>query len=350
MGGAVASMHGEARNNSVKCGLCGNTAIRIASLITLHGTCELKILLFGKDGNLGWELQRSLAPLGELVATSRNTIDYCGDLANAEGIAQTVATLKPDVIVNAAAYTAVDKAESDQHTAYAVNAIAPGVLAQAAQRVGALLVHYSTDYVFDGSGAAKWRESDLAAPLNVYGSTKLEGENAIIASGCRHLIFRTSWVYATRGVSFAKTMLRLVQERDQLNVINDQFGAPTGVELLSDVTAHCIRSVQHAASSDAANGIFHLAAGGETTWHAYASLVAEVALQAGMPVKVNAMSIKPVPTTSYPTPARRPLNSRLDTSRLQSTFGLTLPDWQTGVVRTLNEIIESGPAKSLTSI
>ena len=230
----------------------------------------MKILLFGKNGQLGWELQRSLAPLGDLVALDRHSQHLCGDLGNLSGLADTVRTLRPDVIVNAAAHTAVDMAESEPELARTINALAPGVLAQEAGKLGAWLVHYSTDYVFDGSGSRPWAEGDIPAPLGVYGRTKLEGEQRV-AEHCRqHLMFRTSWVYAARGGNFAKTMLRLAQERERLTVIDDQFGAPTGAELIADVSAHAIRQAL-AQPQDA--GLYHLAASGETTWNGYAKHV-----------------------------------------------------------------------------
>ena len=296
----------------------------------------MKILLFGKNGQVGWELQRSLAPLGELVALSTDSSDLCGDFTNLDGIAQTVQSVAPDIIVNAAAYTAVDKAESEPDVAHTINALAPGVLAQAAQRCGAWLVHYSTDYVFDGSGNQPWLESDNTAPLNVYGQSKLEGEQAILASGCRHLIFRTSWVYAARGNNFAKTMLQLAQQRDSLQVIDDQFGAPTGAELLADVTAHAIRA---ALQRPEVSGLYHLVAGGETSWHGYANFVIDYARRAGIDIKVAAEAIAAVPSSAFVTAAKRPNNSRLNTDKLQNTFDLHLPHWQSGVSRLLSEII-----------
>jgi dTDP-4-dehydrorhamnose reductase len=299
----------------------------------------MKILLLGKNGQVGWELQRSLAPLGELVALDRHSTEAdggCGDLSNPQGLRDTVQRLRPTVIVNAAAHTAVDKAESEKALAHTINAEAPGVLSAAARDVGALLVHYSTDYVFDGSGATPWREDVATGPLSVYGQTKLAGEQAITASGARHLIFRTSWVYAARGGNFAKTMLRLAQERDRLTVIDDQHGAPTGADLIADVTAHAIRQ---ALRDPATQGIYHLSAAGETHWNGYARFVIDTARQLQPTLTIKAQEVAPVPTSAFPTPARRPLNSRLDTTRLRDTFGLTLPDWRVGVRRMLTEIL-----------
>jgi dTDP-4-dehydrorhamnose reductase len=297
----------------------------------------MKILLFGKNGQVGWELQRSLAPLGELVALGTDSQDLCGDFTDLEGIAQTVRAVAPDIIVNAAAYTAVDKAESEPELARTINALAPGVLAQEAKRSGAWLIHYSTDYVFDGSGDTPWLEIDPTGPLSVYGKTKLEGEEAIRAAGCQHLIFRTSWVYAARGNNFAKTMLRLAQERDSLSVINDQTGAPTGADLLADVTAHAIRA---ALQRPDVSGLYHLVARGEATWHGYASFIIDFARQFGIEIKVVPEAIQPVPTSAFHTAARRPLNSRMNVRKLQNTFGLDLPHWQAGVARMLTEFLE----------
>ena len=297
----------------------------------------MKILLLGKNGQVGWALQRSLAPLGELVALDAQSQIHCGDLSNLAGLAQTVRDVAPDVIVNAAAYTAVDKAESEPVLAHAINALAPGVLAQEAKRCGAWLVHFSTDYVFDGSGKQAWLETDAAAPLSVYGASKLAGEQAIMAAACQHLIFRTSWVYGARGNNFAKTMLKLAQERDSLKVVNDQIGAPTGADLLADVTAHAINT---ALQQPNVSGLYHLVASGETSWHEYATLVIEYARQAGLPIKVAQTAIHAVPSSEFATVAKRPLNSRLNTSKLQRTFNLYLPDWQTGVTRMLDEYLQ----------
>lgn len=296
----------------------------------------MKILLFGKNGQVGWELQRSLAPLGELIALDRHSESLCGDLANLQGLAATVQTVHPDVIVNAAAHTAVDKAESESELARLINAAAPGVLAQEAQKLGAWLVHYSTDYVFDGSGSRPWCEVDTPAPLNVYGKTKLEGEQLIAGRCQRHLILRTSWVYAARGGNFAKTILRLGQERESLTVIDDQWGAPTGAELIADVTAHAIR---HLSQRPQDAGIYHLAAGGETTWNGYAKHVLAEAAKVNPAVKIRAKEVSAVPTSVFPTPAKRPHNSCLNTMGLEATFGLCLPQWQQGVNRMLAEIL-----------
>lgn len=297
----------------------------------------MKILLLGKDGQVGWELQRSLAPLGQLLALNSRSQSHCGDLANLAGLAETVRAYAPDVIVNAAAYTAVDKAESEREQAFRVNAEAVGVLARAAADVGALLVHYSTDYVFPGHGTRPWREEDAVGPLNAYGESKLAGEQAIQAAGCRYLIFRTCWVYAARGNNFARTMLRLAAERDSLGVIDDQHGAPTGAELIADITAHAITATR---ANPALAGLYHLAAGGETTWCGYARYVLEHATAQGVPLKAHAGQVNPLTTAAYPTPAKRPANSRLDTRKLQEAFVLTLPDWRLGVARMLAEIHE----------
>jgi dTDP-4-dehydrorhamnose reductase len=297
----------------------------------------MKILLFGKGGQVGWELQRSLAPLGEVVALDFDSTELHGDFSRPELLAATVQAVQPDVIVNAAAHTAVDKAESEPEFAAALNAEGPRVLAQQAEALGALLVHYSTDYVFDGSGSHARDETAPTGPLSVYGRTKLDGEEHIRASGCKHLIFRTSWVYAARGGNFARTMLKLAAERDALNVIDDQIGAPTGADVLADITAHAVRA---AASNASLLGTYHAVAAGETSWHGYAQYVIEWARANGLPIKVAADAVKPIPTSAYPTPARRPLNSRLSTAKLQNALGLRLPPWQQGVERMLKEAFQ----------
>jgi dTDP-4-dehydrorhamnose reductase len=294
----------------------------------------MKILLFGKGGQVGWELQRSLRVLGEVTALDFDSTDLHADFSAPEALASTVRALRPDMIVNAAAHTAVDQAESEPDLAAAINAQAPRVLAAEAAALGAWLVHYSTDYVFDGQGEQARDESAATGPLSVYGRTKLDGENHIRASGCKHLIFRTSWVYAARGNNFARTMLRLAAERDTLTVVNDQMGAPTGADLLADVTAHAL----HAALREPAlGGTYHVAAAGETSWFGYASWVLAWARARGLPVRVAADAIHGVPTSAYPSAAQRPLNSRLDTRKLQRAFGLDLPPWQAGVQRMLEE-------------
>ena len=291
----------------------------------------MKLLLLGKNGQVGWELQRALAPLGELIALDSQDADF----AQPESLAATVRAAAPDIIVNAAAYTAVDKAESEPELAMAINAAAPAALAREAAARGAWLLHFSTDYVFDGSGSAPWVEDSPTGPLNVYGRSKLDGEQTIRASGCRHLILRTSWVYAARGGNFAKTMLRLAAERDQLSVVNDQFGAPTGAELLADVSAHALRT---ALARPQVSGTYHVAAAGETSWHGYARHVIAFARAAGRPIKVADDAIAAVASSAFPTPARRPANSRLNTQKFRDSFGLSLPAWQTGVERILAEL------------
>jgi dTDP-4-dehydrorhamnose reductase len=297
---------------------------------------RVKILLFGRSGQVGWELQRSLAPLGELVALgSSGDGALCGDFRRPADVARTVLEVRPDVIVNAAAYTAVDRAETEPDAAFCVNARAPAALAAAARQVDAALLHFSTDYVFDGSGSRPWRESDPTGPLNVYGRSKLEGEHGIAAALPRHVILRTSWVYAARGANFPKTMLRLARERDQLDVVDDQFGAPTGAELLADVSAHVLRSL----AGDAARaGTYHVAAAGETSWHAYARYVLATARTAGVELKAGPDQVNAVPGSAFPAPAARPQNSRLATERFRSVFGLELPPWELGVARMLQEI------------
>lgn len=301
----------------------------------------MKLLLLGKNGQVGWELQRSLAPVGEVIALDRQSVNVdgnalCGDIGDLQTLAQTIRSVRPDVIVNAAAHTAVDKAESEPDLALRLNAEAPEVMAQEAKDLGALLVHYSTDYVFDGFGSAARKEGDATGPLSVYGRSKLEGEQRIAATNCRHLIFRTSWVYAARGGNFTKTMLRLAQQREALSVINDQWGAPTGADLIADVTAHAVR---HVSAHEGDSGLYHLVAAGETNWHAYACHVIERAQSLRPDLDWKVQSIAAVPTTAFPTPAARPLNSRLDTQKLQAVMQLHLPAWQQGVERMLREIL-----------
>jgi dTDP-4-dehydrorhamnose reductase len=297
----------------------------------------MKILLLGKNGQVGWELQRSLAVLGEVVACDFDSPGALkADFSQPESLLPLMRSVRPDVVVNSAAHTAVDKAETEPELARALNATSPGVIAREAAASGALLVHYSTDYVFDGSGDQPRAEDAATAPLSVYGRTKLEGEDLVRASGCAHLILRTSWVYAARGGNFARTMLRLAAERDALNVISDQLGAPTGAELLADVTALALQRVR---AEPSLGGTYHCVAGGHTHWHGYACFVIEWARAHGVPIRVAAEAIRPIPTSAYPTPAQRPLNSRLDTAKLRSAFGVSLPDWQAGVERMLTEVL-----------
>ncbi|MFN9727591.1 dTDP-4-dehydrorhamnose reductase [Acidovorax sp.] len=296
----------------------------------------MNILLFGKGGQVGWELQRSLSVLGTVTALDFDSTDHCGDFANPSGVADTVRALRPDVIVNAAAHTAVDKAETEPDLARTLNATTPGAIALEAAKLGAWMVHYSTDYVFDGSGSRPWVETDTPAPLSVYGRTKRESEQRIAESGAKHLILRTSWVYAARGGNFAKTMLRLAQERDRLTVIDDQWGAPTGADLLADVTAHALRQLQQR-PQDA--GLYHCVAAGETNWNEYAKYVIARAQLMQSAINIIAKEVAPVPTSAFPTPAVRPHNSRLNTGKLQATFGLKMPHWQAGVARMLAEIL-----------
>ncbi|MNB70557.1 dTDP-4-dehydrorhamnose reductase [compost metagenome] len=293
----------------------------------------MNILLFGKTGQVGWELQRALAPLGNVIALDVHSKDFCGDFSNPEGIAQTVRRIKPDVIVNAAAHTAVDKAESEQEFAQLLNATSVEAIAKAAAEIGAWVIHYSTDYVFPGDGETPWQETDATAPLNVYGQTKLDGEKALQAHCAKHLIFRTSWVYAGKGNNFAKTMLRLAKDRTELSVINDQVGAPTGAELLADCTAHAIRT---ALVRPEVAGLYHLVASNTTTWYEYAALVFAQAREAGIELAIEQLNA--VPTSAYPTPAIRPQNSRLNTEKFQRNFDLVLPSWDIGVKRMLAEL------------
>jgi dTDP-4-dehydrorhamnose reductase len=297
----------------------------------------MKILLLGKNGQVGWELQRALAPLGEVIALDFDSPGpLTADFSNPESLAATVRAVAPQIIVNAAAHTAVDKAESEPEFARALNATSPAVIAREAGTLGAWLLHYSTDYVFDGSGSTPWVEDSPTGPLSVYGATKLEGEQAIRASGCRHLILRTSWVYAARGGNFAKTMLKLARERERLTVIDDQIGSPTGADLLADLSAHMLRA---AAQRPEVAGTYHAVAAGETSWFDYARHVIEFARAQGQDVRVAPGAIEPVPTSAFVTAARRPGNSRMNTTKLRQTFGLQLPAWQSGVERMLTEVL-----------
>ncbi len=296
------------------------------------------ILLLGANGQVGHALRTTLASLGEVVSCTRAELDL-GQAANLpDAMAALVARVKPAVIVNAAAYTAVDRAESDADAAYVLNAVVPGLLAQAAEAVGACLVHYSTDYVFDGTQASAYQETDPTHPLSVYGQTKLQGEQAVAHACPRHLIFRTSWVVSAHGGNFLKTMLKAGQERDSLRVVADQFGAPTSARLIAQTTTQILMQLLGQPADDPRWGLYHLVAGGQTNWHAYAQYVLTQARAAGWPVKVDPASITAIATADYPVAATRPMNSRLDTTKIQQTFHLPLPDWKAGVDAVLAEL------------
>jgi len=299
----------------------------------------MKILLTGKNGQLGFELQRALSPLGEVIALGHRECD----LADPAQLRSVIAAVAPGIIVNAAAFTAVDQAESEPALAEAVNGLAPGILGEEAAKRDALVVHYSTDYVFDGRKAGAYSEADTPNPLNVYGRSKLAGERALIARHAKHLILRTSWVFGAHGGNFAKTMLRLAMERDSLRVVADQTGAPTSAALIADVTAQILGQYLHPcrpARAEFAYGLYHLAASGRTTWYEYARTVLEIAQAAGCPLRVAPEAIEPIPAADYPTRAARPANSCLDTTKLKRAFGLHLPDWRQGLEHMMSQLWE----------
>jgi dTDP-4-dehydrorhamnose reductase len=297
----------------------------------------MKVLLFGASGQVGRALCRGALCSCKLTALGKTGREgLCGDLVDPDGVAATVAAVRPDVVINAAAYTAVDRAESEPDLARTVNADAPAAIARAAARVDAWLVHYSTDYVFDGGGEHPWREEDEAAPQSVYGATKLAGEQGIRSSGCRHVILRTSWVFGEEGGNFAATMLRLFGEREELKVVADQIGAPTSAEWLAALTAHIITRLD----DPAVNGTYHAALAGETSWHGYAQHLLEGARARG--ISTVTRLIHAIPTADYPTPARRPLNSRLDCAKLDAVFGSARPDWRDAVDAWLDARAEPG--------
>jgi dTDP-4-dehydrorhamnose reductase len=302
----------------------------------------MKFLLLGKNGQVGWELQRALAPLGTVIAADRTQ----ADLANPESLRAFVASIAPDCIVNAAAYTGVDQAESDIELANTINAESVKVLGEETLRLNAWLIHYSTDYVFDGNKKTPYLESDAVNPLSVYGQSKLQGEQYIQASGCKYLIFRTSWVFSAHGSNFVKSMLRLAKQRESLNIVADQFGAPTSAELIADVTALCFNQImiKNEGFSKDKKGIYHLVSGGEASWHTFAQFIISQALDMGADLKTMPSNIFPISTAEYPVPATRPKNSRLSTDKLQQTFSLHLPQWQSYVDRMLTEIIRSNEA------
>ncbi|WP_270804074.1 MULTISPECIES: dTDP-4-dehydrorhamnose reductase [unclassified Aeromonas] len=294
----------------------------------------MHILLFGKNGQLGWELQRSLTPLGKLTALSHDSKDYCGDFLNPQGLIETINTLKPDVIVNATGYTAVDLAEKEQNIAMKINSESVEVLAKEANKLGSLLVHYSTDYVFDGSGKQPWHEADNPSPVNFYGKTKLSGEQAVQKHCGRHIIFRSSWIYSTHGDNFINTILRLGLERETISIVNDQFGAPTGADLLADCTAHTIKLVLEDISKC---GLYHVAASGVTSWYEYALFIFDFAKKKNK--KILLKEIRAVPSASFVREAIRPMNSRFNTEKFQREFNLVLPEWKIGVGRMLTELM-----------
>ena len=295
----------------------------------------MKILLLGANGQLGWELQRSLAPLGQMKTCGRHTLD----IGNFESLRTCTRDYRPEIIVNAAAYTAVDKAESERDKAYRINAEAVAVLAEEAKELNACLIHFSTDYVFDGKKLNAYLETDKTNPQSVYGKTKLQGEEAIKESECNHLIFRTSWIYAARGVNFAKTIIRLAKEQDELKVVNDQFGVPASAELVADVTALCLNQIaKEKILIPNVNGTYHLTPSGKTSWHGFAQFVIAEAYRAGETFRLTPEKVLPISTSEYPMPVKRPSNSQLDTQKLRDTFNLYLPPWQTHVKRLITEI------------
>ncbi|HYD77485.1 dTDP-4-dehydrorhamnose reductase [Ramlibacter sp.] len=298
----------------------------------------MKILLFGARGQVGWQLQRSLSVLGEVVALDRRSAALCGDLSDIEGVAATVAAVAPDVVVNAAAYTAVDRAEDEPELAFAINAQACEAIARAAARCGAWVVHYSSDYVYDGSGERPWRESDPTGPLGAYGRSKLAGDEAVARENPRHLVLRTSWVFDSWGRNFARSILEAAATRDELTIVADQWGAPTRAALIADVTAHVLRSLRQRGEDPSLAGVYHLAAAGFTTWHGYALLLLQEAQRVGLPLRATPDRVRPIPSRDYPVRAARPANSRLDTTRLRETFGLSLPPWQDGVRAVIAEL------------
>lgn len=284
----------------------------------------MKILLFGKNGQVGWELNRSLQPLGEVIAIGREEADF----SEPESLRQIVQQVGPDVIVNAVAYTAVDKAETEEDLALKINAEAPRILAEEAKKLGALMVHYSTDYVFDGTKKSPYVESDKPNPINAYGRTKLAGEQAIQSSGCDYLIFRTSWVYASRGNNFLLTMLRLAQEREELSIVSDQIGSPTSARLIADTSALCVRqAVNERVAGIFSSGLYHLTASGCTSWHGFTKEIVNLAKN-NSSLELNIKNIKPILTSDYPTPAARPMNSQLALDELQEKFSILLPSWK----------------------
>lgn len=299
----------------------------------------MKFLLLGRNGQVGFELRRALAPLGEVAA-----FDYPAcDLTVPDSIRGIIQAVAPQVIINAAAYTAVDTAESSPQLARAINAVAPGIIGTEARKLGARVIHYSTDYVYDGTKTTPYLEGDATHPLGVYGLTKRDGDVALAESGADHLIFRTSWVFGSHGANFVKTVLRLGAERDKLNVVADQFGAPTSAALLADLTAQALAQMKWRAPADTPSGVYHLAAAGETSWHGFAQAILRGGVSRRLTLRLKPEAVRPIPTSEYPLPAKRPVNSRLDTTRFRQTFGLTLPHWQSGLDHVLDQLIVKTP-------
>ena len=305
-------------------------------MVHSHSLKTPRFLITGANGQLGFELQRALAPLGEVVACVR---DDC-DLSNPDSIRSAVRSVKPDVIFNAGAYTAVDKAESEPDLAHSINAVAPGIIGEEVAKIGALVIHYSSDYVFDGTNPESYLETDIPNPLCVYGMTKLAGEQALAASGAMHLIFRTSWVYGLNGKNFIKTILRLSSERSELKIVADQFGAPTGAALLADVSAHVAARYFREGANSFPFGLYHLVASGETSWHGFAQHIVAKATAADWKLQATPDRILPITTSQYPTPAARPANSRLNTSKFSEAFGLQLPDWRNGFDQVMDALVQ----------
>ncbi len=294
----------------------------------------MKILLFGKNGQLGWELHRSLQPLGEVIALGRSEADF----SNPESLRAVVKENQPDIIVNAVAYTSVDKAEEEEALAVTINKTAPGVLAEESLKLGALLIHYSTDYVFDGTRAGPYIETDVPSPVNAYGRTKLAGEQVIQSSGCDYLIFRTSWVYAARGRNFLLTILKLARERDELSIVADQIGSPTSARLIADTSVLCLQqSIKQRWMGVFSSDLYHLTASGNTSWQGFAEEIIHIAEQVlAQPLKISTINM--IPTVEYPTPAKRPMNSQLQLNKLESIFGVKMPNWRNELELCMKEL------------
>ncbi len=297
----------------------------------------MKILLFGKNGQVGWELHRSLQPLGEIIALDRAEIDF----SEPESLRQIVQKIKPDVICNAVAYTAVDKAEEDEALAMRINGDAPGVLAEEALKIGALLVHYSTDYVFDGTKTSAYVETDKPDPINAYGRTKLAGELAVQSSGCDYLILRTTWVYASRAQNFMLTMLKLAQEREELSIVSDQIGAPTSARLIADTTILCVQqAIKEKCTGKFSSDLYHLTNSGHTSWFGFTEEIVKLA-SSRLNMQLSIKALKPIPTSEYPTPATRPMNSQLELTKLESVFAVDMPGWGRSLRLCMEDLLDN---------